>query len=191
MSFERPDDDQGQSPVADSQMAALVKEQLNLDPPGDNQAANSGSSGSNDHATGLSPSASSMLRVLLPSLTRLDNMLESVWSKQDTLNEVLNRLSAELEQFDELILPPGVTMKEMTEAQGGAANGERSPVTVCQQAAVRLKESRAKIININMTLKRVRSRLDNVSMLAQAKILQAQQPQDSPSQDHHPFISRK
>ncbi|KAJ2347220.1 hypothetical protein IWW50_002198 [Coemansia erecta] len=176
MSFEHPSS--ADSPTrgtaepsdTDTQMAALAHTQLSLD----NEHAVSGS-GSAD--SGLSPSATSMLRVLLPSLTKLDALLESVWTKQDTLNEVLNRLAAELEQFDELVLPPGVSEQELT--QGTAA--ERSPATMGQLAAVRLKDTRAKIVNINAMLKKVRARLDNVSMLAQAKILQNQQQSGLPA----------
>ncbi|KAJ2453530.1 hypothetical protein EV183_002169 [Coemansia sp. RSA 2336] len=112
----------------------------------------------------LSPSATSMLQVLIPSLTRLDALLESVWTKQDTLNEVLNRLATELDQFDELVLPPGVS-------QATLLDGEKS-ATLSQQAAQRLKASRARVADINATLKKVRARLDDISMLAQAKILQ-------------------
>ncbi|KAI9477629.1 hypothetical protein H4R22_000062 [Coemansia sp. RSA 1290] len=112
----------------------------------------------------LSPSATSMLQVLIPSLTRLDALLESVWNKQDTLNEVLNRLATELDQFDELVLPPGVSQETLLD-------GEKS-ATSSQQAAQRLKASRARVADINATLKKVRARLDDISMLAQAKILQ-------------------
>ncbi|KAJ1868568.1 hypothetical protein LPJ78_000080 [Coemansia sp. RSA 989] len=65
----------------------------------------------------LSPSATSMLQVLIPSLTRLDALLESVWNKQDTLNEVLNRLATELDQFDELVLPPGVSQETLLDGE--------------------------------------------------------------------------
>ncbi|KAJ2267249.1 hypothetical protein GGH14_006108 [Coemansia sp. RSA 370] len=160
-----PDQDAAEPLATDSLIADLAHTQLSLD----------------DHATpgpssGLSPSATSMLHVLLPSLTKLDQMLESVWAKQDTLNEVLNRLAAELEQFDELVLPPGVSQHALMQ---GAS--ERSPSTMGQQAAGRLRDSRAKIITINATLKKVRTRLDNVSMLAQAKILQNQQSPSAPN----------
>ncbi|KAJ1815378.1 hypothetical protein LPJ75_002390 [Coemansia sp. RSA 2598] len=110
-------------------------------------------------AANLTPSAASMLQVLLPSLTKLDDMVETVWSKQDELNSVLDRLTAELEQFDELVQP------------------DSSSVGRGQQASQKLKDSRARIANVNVVLKRVRTRLDNVSMLAQAKILQNQQQQ--------------
>ncbi|KAJ2852055.1 hypothetical protein IWW36_000634 [Coemansia brasiliensis] len=120
----------------------------------------------------LSPSATSMLQVLIPSLTRLDALLESVWSKQDTLNEVLNRLATELDQFDELVLPPGVSQEMLLQDGAGP---ERLPATMSQQAAQRLKASRARVADINATLKKVRARLDDISMLAQAKILQQQQ----------------
>ncbi|KAJ2168237.1 hypothetical protein IW139_005879 [Coemansia sp. RSA 353] len=170
MSFEHPpsaspDQDAAEPLATDSLIADLAHTQLSLD----------------DHATpgpssGLSPSATSMLHVLLPSLTKLDQMLESVWAKQDTLNEVLNRLAAELEQFDELVLPPGVSQHALMQ---GAS--ERSPSTMGQQAAGRLRDSWAKIITINATLKKVRTRLDNVSMLAQAKILQNQQSPSAPN----------
>ncbi|KAJ1853252.1 hypothetical protein GGH12_004848 [Coemansia sp. RSA 1822] len=169
MSFEHPpsaspDQDAAESLPTDSLIADLAHTQLSLD-----DQVTHGSSG-------LSPSATSMLHVLLPSLTKLDQMLESVWAKQDTLNEVLNRLAAELEQFDELVLPPGVSQHALMQG-----TSERSPATMGQQAAGRLRESRTKIITINATLKKVRTRLDNVSMLAQAKILQNQQSPSAPS----------
>ncbi|KAJ2602522.1 hypothetical protein H4R99_002674 [Coemansia sp. RSA 1722] len=104
----------------------------------------------------LSPSAASMLQVLLPSLTKLDEMVETVWTKQDELNSVLDRLTTELEQFDELVQPD-------------------SSVGRGQEASQKLKDSRTRIANVNVVLKRVRTRLDNISMLAQAKILQNQQ----------------
>ncbi|KAJ2881728.1 hypothetical protein H4R27_003902 [Coemansia aciculifera] len=141
--------------VTDERLASLAHTQLNI----------------TGGTSGLSPSASSILRVLLPSLTKLDTLLESVWDKQDALNEVLNRLATELEQFDELIVPPGVS----PQALGVAATGEKTPSSVGQLTAQRLRDSRTRISNINATLKKVRSRLDNVSMLAQAKILQNQQ----------------
>ncbi|KAJ2610822.1 hypothetical protein H4S08_003444 [Coemansia sp. RSA 1365] len=159
----------------DAPMAALINTQLTLESSTPPLTAE-------NNTAGLSSSASSMLRVLLPSLTNLDALLESVWVKQDLLNEVLNRLSAELEQFDELILPPGITLQNIS--KGGSGNTDKShPVSVGQQAAMRLKETRAKIITINSILKKVRARLDNVSMLAQAKILQQQQ--------EHSFTSAK
>ncbi|PIA13661.1 hypothetical protein COEREDRAFT_83355 [Coemansia reversa NRRL 1564] len=171
----RPDEDIPSS--MDAPMATLINTKLTLDsstPPLTITAEND--------APGISSSASSMLRVLLPSLTNLDALLESVWVKQDMLNEVLNRLSAELEQFDELILPPGITSQNIS--KGGSGTTDKShPVSAGQQAARRLKETRAKIITINSILKKVRARLDNVSMLAQAKILQQQQ--------EHSFTSAK
>ncbi|KAJ2696540.1 hypothetical protein FB645_006174 [Coemansia sp. IMI 203386] len=97
-----------------------------------------------------------MLQVLLPSLTKLDEMVETVWTKQDELNSVLDRLTTELEQFDELVQP-----------DSSAGRG--------QEASQKLKDSRTRIANVNVVLKRVRTRLDNISMLAQAKILQNQQ----------------
>ncbi|KAJ2810349.1 hypothetical protein H4S07_002716 [Coemansia furcata] len=138
--------------ISDERMAALTHTQLNI----------------GGSTSGLPSSAASILRVLLPSLTKLDSLLESVWDKQDALNEVLNRLATELEQFDELILPPGVSPQAL------AASGEKSPSSVGQLTAQRLRDSRTRITNINAILKKVRGRLDNVSMLAQAKILQNQ-----------------
>ncbi|KAJ2765347.1 hypothetical protein IWQ56_004134 [Coemansia nantahalensis] len=117
----------------------------------------------------LVPNAASMLQVLLPALKSLDGQLEAVWARQDTLNEVLNRLSAELEQFDELVLPPG---------GGAGARPEGGwEATESQLAAQRLRAARTKIAAVNATLKNVRTRLDGVSMLAQARILQTQQQQ--------------
>ncbi|KAJ2807282.1 hypothetical protein H4R20_001351 [Coemansia guatemalensis] len=189
-SKDRLDNDDDVPSSIDAPMAALINTQLTLDPstsPLTTTAtvadATAADSTADSNAPGLSSSASSMLRVLLPSLTNLDALLESVWAKQDLLNEVLNRLSAELEQFDELVLPPGVTSTQSIAKGGSAAVDKSHPVTVGQQAAVRLKETRAKIVTINSTLKKVRARLDNVSMLAQAKILQQQQ--------EHPFTSAK
>ncbi|KAJ2704245.1 hypothetical protein H4R19_005256 [Coemansia spiralis] len=116
----------------------------------------------------LAPNAASMLRVLLPALKNLDGQLEAVWARQDALNEVLNRLSAELEQFDELVRPPGV---------GGTRPDGDWGTTEGQAATQRLRKARSKIATVNTTLKNVRTRLDNVSMLAQARILQTQQQQ--------------
>ncbi|ORX69245.1 hypothetical protein DL89DRAFT_173872 [Linderina pennispora] len=122
----------------------------------------------------LTPSASSILRVLLPSLTRLDEQLESVWSKQDVLNEVLDRIAGELELFDELVVPPGANGDDLHQAVTS-----KEPATMGLRAAARLKDSRARIAAINVVLKRVRTRLDNVAMLAQAKALQNQQQAQS------------
>ncbi|KAJ1723562.1 hypothetical protein LPJ53_002085 [Coemansia erecta] len=97
--------------------------------------------------TDLSPSAASMLRVLLPALTRLDDTLESVNSKQAELTQVLTRLTTELDQFSDLVAPP--------------SHGSTSQ---------HLHNSRTRLSNINVTLKRVRTRLDNISLLAQAKL---------------------
>ncbi|KAJ1662947.1 hypothetical protein IW140_005469 [Coemansia sp. RSA 1813] len=134
---------------------------------------------------GISTNATSMLRVLLPSLTKLDGLLESVWAKQDVLNEVLNRLATELEQFDELVVPPGIAATSSSQnltstviSSGGLHVTSDKPaglLNASQEAAQKLRESRTRIANINVTLKKVRTRLDNVSMLAQAKILQNQQ----------------
>ncbi|KAJ2388669.1 hypothetical protein GGI23_006008 [Coemansia sp. RSA 2559] len=137
---------------------------------------------------GISANAISMLRVLLPSLTKLDGLLESVWAKQDTLNEVLNRLATELEQFDELIVPPGMADASSSSSQNLASavissggglhvSNDKSAVLLnaSKEAAQKLRDSRTRIANINVTLKKVRTRLDNVSLLAQAKILQNQQ----------------
>ncbi|KAJ2020980.1 hypothetical protein IWW57_004954 [Coemansia sp. S610] len=145
-----------EAPVTDEHLASVAHTQLHI------------ASGT----SGLSPSASSILRVLLPSLTKLDTLLESVWDKQDALNEVLNRLATELDQFDELIVPPGVSPQALGSVASG---GEKPPGSAGQLTAQRLRESRTKITNVNATLKKVRSRLDNISMLAQAKILQNQQ----------------
>ncbi|KAJ2754586.1 hypothetical protein H4S06_003560 [Coemansia sp. BCRC 34490] len=139
---------------------------------------------------GISTNATSMLRVLLPSLTKLDGLLESVWAKQDVLSEVLNRLATELEQFDELVAPPGAGSAAADSSSAAAASlsssgglyGSNKPPALLgasQVAAQKLRESRTRIANINVTLKKVRTRLDNVSMLAQAKILQQQQQQQS------------
>ncbi|KAJ1933607.1 hypothetical protein FBU59_005972 [Linderina macrospora] len=131
------------------------------------------SSGAPTEAPGsLTPSASSILRVLLPSLTRLDEQLESVWTKQDALNEVLDRIAGELELFDELVVPPGASSDSLPQAAAS-----KQPGTMGLHAAARLKESRTRIAAINAVLKRVRARLDNVAMLAQAKALQNQQQQ--------------
>ncbi|KAJ1963971.1 hypothetical protein GGI12_001719 [Dipsacomyces acuminosporus] len=158
----------------DSMLAALTSEQLDLG--GQAAAGESQASG----VANLTPSASSILRVLLPSLTKLDCLLESVWSKQDSLNEVLDRLNSELELFDELILPPGISPHSLppgsTASSSSLATSSKS-VTLGQQAAARLKESRTRIAGINATLKKVRSRLDSISMLAQAKLLQQQKEQ--------------
>ncbi|KAJ2788217.1 hypothetical protein GGI15_000022 [Coemansia interrupta] len=97
--------------------------------------------------TDLSPSAASMLRVLLPALTRLDDTLESVNTKQAELTQVLTRLTTELDQFSDLVAPP--------------SHGSTSQ---------HLQNSRTRLSNINVTLKRVRTRLDNISLLAQAKL---------------------
>ncbi|KAJ2747780.1 hypothetical protein GGI20_000250 [Coemansia sp. BCRC 34301] len=155
--------------VADEQLASLAHTQLNI-----------------SSTPGLSPSASSILRVLLPSLTKLDGLLESVWDKQDALNEVLNRLAAELEQFDELIVPPGGVPSQMpsTNMPGGTDSRAPPPGSAGQVTAQRLRDSRAKITNVNATLKKVRGRLDNISMLAQAKMLQNQQQQAHPHRHH-------
>ncbi|KAJ2514090.1 hypothetical protein H4217_005954 [Coemansia sp. RSA 1939] len=137
-----------------------------------------------------------MLRVLLPSLTKLDGLLESVWAKQDVLSEVLNRLATELEQFDELVAPPGAgsaaadsssassAAAASLSSSGGLYGSNKPPALLgaSQVAAQKLRESRTRIANINVTLKKVRTRLDNVSMLAQAKILQQQQQQQQQSQ---------
>ncbi|KAJ2079795.1 hypothetical protein H4R24_003523 [Coemansia sp. RSA 988] len=180
------DDDMPSS--IDAPMAALINTQLTLDPSTPPLTTATTATEADDTAgsntPGLSSSASSMLRVLLPSLTNLDALLESVWAKQDLLNEVLNRLSVELEQFDELILPPGIASSQSITSSGNAVVDKSHPVTVGQRAAVRLKETRAKIITINSTLKKVRARLDNVSMLAQAKILQQQQEHSLTSAKH-------
>ncbi|KAJ1833127.1 hypothetical protein LPJ63_003017 [Coemansia sp. RSA 2711] len=170
---DRPPHDDTEAGSADSHIAALASARLGLTDDHDIRKAEPVA------AAGLSPSATSMLRVLLPSLSKLDTLLESVWTKQDSLNEVLNRLAAELDQFDELVLPPGVSQAAL--AQG--AGLEQSPATMGQQAALRLKELRARILNINTTLKKVRARLDNVSMLAQAKILQQQRQPASAGTD--------
>ncbi|KAJ2456537.1 hypothetical protein GGF42_003211 [Coemansia sp. RSA 2424] len=157
--------------VADERLASLAHSQLNI-----------------SNTMGLSPSASSILRVLLPSLTKLDGLLESVWDKQDALNEVLNRLAAELEQFDELIVPPGVSpqmLSTTTTTSGMPGSADKSPSLVGQVTAQRLRDSRTRITNINATLKKVRSRLDNISMLAQAKMLQNQQQQQTHPHHHH------
>ncbi|KAJ1893792.1 hypothetical protein LPJ81_005302 [Coemansia sp. IMI 209127] len=137
---------------------------------------------------GISTNATSMLRVLLPSLTKLDGLLESVWAKQDVLNEVLNRLATELEQFDELIVPPGMAdassasssqnfASAVISSGGLHVSNDKSAVLLnaSKEAAQKLRESRTRIANINVTLKKVRTRLDNVSLLAQAKVLQNQQ----------------
>ncbi|KAJ2911149.1 hypothetical protein GGI21_000161 [Coemansia aciculifera] len=167
----REEDGDGQ--VSNEQLSSLAHSQLNI-----------------NNTVGLSPSASSILRVLLPSLTKLDGLLESVWDKQDALNEVINRLAAELEQFDELIVPPGVSPQMLSAAAaavttGGVGGAERTtpPSSVGLATAQRLRDSRTRVMNINATLKKVRSRLDNISMLAQAKILQNQQQQQK--QTHH------
>ncbi|KAJ1898341.1 hypothetical protein LPJ66_002812 [Kickxella alabastrina] len=126
-------------------------------------------------ANDLSPSAASMLRVLLPSLTKIDNMLESVWSKQDDLNQVLDRLTTELEQFDELVLP--ASAETDTSLPSNSISSSKGV-----EASQKLKDSRTRIANVNATLKRVRARLDNVAMLAQAKVLQNQNQSQSQQQ---------
>ncbi|KAI8321875.1 hypothetical protein GQ54DRAFT_250778, partial [Martensiomyces pterosporus] len=154
--------------ATDSALAALASEHLDL-------SDKTGASSTADGVANLTPSASSILRVLLPSLTKLDCLLESVWTKQDALNEVLDRLNGELELFDELVLPPGVSAQSLPPGSTGLSPPAPSPTTMGQMAAARLKESRTRIAGINAVLKKVRARLDNVSMLAQAKVLQQQQ----------------
>ncbi|KAI7824002.1 hypothetical protein BX661DRAFT_172616 [Kickxella alabastrina] len=94
-------------------------------------------------------------------------MLESVWSKQDDLNQVLDRLTTELEQFDELVLP--ASAETDTSLPTNSISSSKGV-----EASQKLKDSRTRIANVNATLKRVRARLDNVAMLAQAKVLQNQ-----------------
>ncbi|KAJ2847588.1 hypothetical protein GGI22_005934 [Coemansia erecta] len=177
-----------------SDMAALVDAQLNIKD--DSEAGGHGleTNETKDEQSketvsgGISANATSMLRVLLPSLTKLDELLESVWAKQDTLNEVLNRLATELEQFDELIVPPGMADASSSSSQNLASavissggglhvSNDKSVVLLnaSKEAAQKLRDSRTRIANINVTLKKVRTRLDNVSLLAQAKMLQNQQ----------------
>ncbi|KAI9503120.1 hypothetical protein GGI25_001952 [Coemansia spiralis] len=176
------DNDRVRVDSTDTQMAALVNAQLNLEEPKDDAAK--------EGLTGISPNAASMLRVLLPSLTKLDGLLETVWAKQDALNEVLNRLATELEQFDELTVPPGAPPQGLSTSgamSGGLASDKTAAtaISASQQAAQKLKDSRTRVANINAILKKVRARLDSVSMLAQAKILQSQgQQQQLPLYPH-------